>query len=64
MMRIETVILSLVLFGSIATLLLNRRMLDYLIEAINKFRGGPPPEHPLPADDSALLKGRTAKERQ
>ena len=60
-MRIEIVTLSLVLFGSIATLLLNRQMLGYLIEAINKFRGGPPPGHPLPANDSAFLQGRTTE---
>jgi hypothetical protein len=64
MPRIETAILSLVLFGSMAALLLNRGMLDHVIEGINRFRGGPPPRHPLPANDSALLRGRTTKQRQ
>ena len=38
-------------------------MLDALIEAINRFRGGGPPSpmHPLPSNDGALLRRKRTK---
>lgn len=56
---IETGILSLILFASILTVLVNRSLLDALIEALHNFRGGPPTAmHPSPANDSALIRRR------
>ncbi len=43
-----------------AVLMYQRWMLDALIEAINRFRGGGPPRpmHPSPVGDAALLRRR------
>jgi len=47
----------LVFLGAVTTILLFQRwMVDALIEAINRFHGGPPPTHPSPAGDVALLR--------
>jgi hypothetical protein len=57
-------IASLLFLGAVVVLLSRRSMLDALIEGINEiagnFRGGPPPPmHPSPADDGALLRKRS-----
>jgi hypothetical protein len=45
--------------ASLVILCSHRRLQDALIEAINKFRGGPPPGmHPSPSNDGALLQRR------
>jgi len=51
----------LVFLGAVTSILLFQRwMVDALIEAINRFRGGPPrPMHPSPAGDVALLRKPT-----
>jgi hypothetical protein len=57
-------IVSLLILIAIIALLSRRSMLDALIDGINavadNFRGGPPPPmHPSPADDRALLRRRS-----
>jgi len=47
--------------GVVAGILYFQRwMLETLIEAMNNFRGGgpPPPQHPCPSNDGALLRRR------
>ena len=45
----------LIFAGFLGTLFFQRWLLDALVEAIGNFRGGPP-THPLPGDDSRLLR--------
>jgi hypothetical protein len=60
--QIEGSILSLILLGSLLTLVLKRWMLDALLDEIRNFRGGPPTTmHPSPADDGFLLRRRNRK---
>jgi hypothetical protein len=50
-------------FALVLLLFFRRWMLDALIEAIEKFRGGGPPTsmHPSPANDSVLLRRKARK---
>lgn len=53
-------------FAALAVVLVvlgtQRRLLDAVIEAIDKFRGGPPSAmHPCPSNDAALLRRRGRK---
>ena len=60
--QIGVVIFSLLALAFFITLSFERWMLDALIEAIHKFRGGPPAGmHPSPANDSFLLRKRSRK---
>jgi hypothetical protein len=57
----DVLLLALVAFAAILAILFFKRwMLDALLEAIERFRGGGPPTpmHPSPAGDDALLRRR------
>jgi hypothetical protein len=60
--QIGVVVFSLILLTSILILVSRRGLVDALIEAINRFRGGPPAAmHPSPLNDSILLRKRSRK---
>jgi hypothetical protein len=50
-------IIRLILAAIFVAFLFQGSVLQAFIDAIQKFRGGPPPpSHPLPADDGAILR--------
>jgi hypothetical protein len=50
-------IVRLVLVAMFVALLVQGSVLEAILQAISNFRGGPPtPKHPLPADDSVILR--------
>ena len=57
--KMEGSLLFAVLFAAVL-LFSGRTLIDALIDAINRFRGGGPPTpmHPIPADDYPLLRRR------
>jgi hypothetical protein len=63
MEQIGSEVLALILVALLAIVCFKRWMLDALIEAIERFRGGGPPTpmHPSPVGDAALLRKRSRK---
>jgi hypothetical protein len=55
--------LLLALVACVAILCFKRQMVEALVEAIDRFRGGGPPTpmHPSPAGDDALLRIRSKR---
>jgi len=52
-------LIQLTVVAAAATLLFHRSVAERIIEAINRFRGGPrTPMHPSPAGDTAFLRKR------
>ena len=65
MPQMELTVLVLALAASILVLVLNRSLLDALIEGIHNFRGGPPTAmHPSPVNDGLLLRKRFRKRKE
>jgi hypothetical protein len=54
-------VLLTALLMAAAILCFGRRVTDKVIEALDNFRGGPPPTHPSPVNDAALLTKRRRK---
>jgi hypothetical protein len=55
----STDVVRLILLAMFVAVLFQGSVIQHLIEAMERFRGGPrPPRHPLPADDGNLLRSR------
>jgi len=63
MRQVDYGVLLLALLACVAILCFKRQVVEALVEAINRFRGGGPPTpmHPSPAGDEALLRSRSKK---
>ena len=61
--QIDYGVLLVVLVASLVIFSFKRGIMEALVEAINRFRGGGPPTpmHPSPAGDDALLRRRSKK---
>ena len=59
----NVLLLSLILVALFVIVSFRRWMVDALIDAINRFRGGGPPTpmHPSPAGDDVFLRKRSRK---
>ena len=58
-------IVRLILVAIFVALLFQGSVLEALLEVLNNFRGGPPtPRHPLPADDSSIVRRKRARAKK